>query len=434
MAGIGAVWLLAGAYYFLVPPTYVSRWSIILPTSSSSSTVSLETIGQASTTPSQPFGSVLLSPKVIYREIATSDQVRERAAASLGVQPNSFGRVRVRLIDETALMMFQISGRTPEDAKSKGQALIGAFNAQLEALRRDEMEKRANPTLESLKLYQSNLDRIRERITEFQRETGLLTVNQFNEASSSVELLRRRLSERRADHDKVAAEQQRLIARIGLPPETAALLLRLAANPSFAKLAAAFAEGASTVEENALRYGPNHPAMILAKQKRDGSIRQIEKMALGVGVDRAVDFRRLVMVVGASPQSELLRNVVAGEALLTGIVREIARLEGEVQRMENEVARMGVDAARLESLRKDHLVAEAVFTSASARLDTSKTDHYSSYPLVQVLAQPDLPYDRTQPRLSYAIAAGLVGTFFVLLAWGAAWVRSLFNRRRSKSV
>ena len=355
MAGIGAVWLLAGAYYFLVPPTYVSRWSIILPTSSSSSTVSLETIGQASTTPSQPFGSVLLSPKVIYREIATSDQVRERAAASLGVQPNSFGRVRVRLIDETALMMFQISGRTPEDAKSKGQALIGAFNAQLEALRRDEMEKRANPTLESLKLYQSNLDRIRERITEFQRETGLLTVNQFNEASSSVELLRRRLSERRADHDKVAAEQQRLIARIGLPPETAALLLRLAANPSFAKLAAAFAEGASTVEENALRYGPNHPAMILAKQKRDGSIRQIEKMALGVGVDRAVDFRRLVMVVGASPQSELLRNVVAGEALLTGIVREIARLEGEVQRMENEVARMGVDAARLESLRKDHL-------------------------------------------------------------------------------
>jgi uncharacterized protein involved in exopolysaccharide biosynthesis len=433
-AGIAGVWLLAGAYYFLMPPTYISRWTIILPTSSSSSSVNLETIGQASTTPSQPFGSVQLSPKVIYREIASSDQVRERAAASVGMPAKSFGRVRVRLIDETALMNFQITGKTPEEARAKGEALIAAFNTQLDVLRRDEMEKRARPTQESLKLYQSNVERARERIIEFQRESGLLSVNQFNEAASSVELLRRRLAERRAEHEKVAAEQKKLIARIGLPPDTAAQLLMLASNPSFARLATSFAEGEATVQENALRYGPNHPAMILAKQKRDGSIRQIENMAVSAGVGRSSEIRRLVMVVGASPQSDLLRNLVAGEVLLTGTTREISKLEGEVLRLENEVARMGVDAARLESLRKDHLVAEAVFTSAAARLDTSKADHYSSYPLVQVLAQPDLPENRTQPRLAYAIAAGLVGTLFVLLAWGAVWVRNLFSRRRSRSV
>lgn len=432
--GIGLAWGLAAAYYFLVPPTYVSKWTIILPTSSSSSSVTVESIGQASTTPSHPFGSVQLSPKVIYREIATSDQVRERAATSLGVEPQRFGRVRVRLIDETALMMFQITGRTPHDAQAKGRALIDAFNRQLDELRRDEMDKRANPTQESLKLYQANVDRARERIIEFQRISGLQSVAQFNEASSSAELLRRRLAERRAEHDKVAAEQARLIARVGLPPDNAAAVLKLASEPAFARLAAAFAEGATTVEENALTFGPNHPAMIMARHKRDGALARLDALARSAGVGNSIELRRIVMLLAGSAQSDLLRAVVSGEANLTGLAQEIVKLQSELARLEGEVARMGADAARLESLKKDHLVAEAVFSSAAARLDTGRSDVYSSYPLQQVLAEPDLPESRTQPRLAYAFAAGLIGTFFVLLAWGAAWVRSTFSRRRSRSV
>ena len=39
---IAAIWALAGAYYFLMPSTYHSTWSLILPVASSGSTVSLE--------------------------------------------------------------------------------------------------------------------------------------------------------------------------------------------------------------------------------------------------------------------------------------------------------------------------------------------------------------------------------------------------------
>ena len=96
-------------------------------------------------------------------------------------------------------------------------------------------------------------------------------------------------------------------------------------------------------------------------------------------------------------------------------------------RLEKDVARMSQDAARLEYLKKDHLVAEAVFTSAAARLDINRSDLYSSYPLVQTLAAPDLPYERSQPQLILALAAGLIGTLFILFAWSAAWVRRTFG-------
>ena len=69
-----------------------------------------------------------------------------------------------------------------------------------------------------------------------------------------------------------------------------------------------------------------------------------------------------------------------------------------------------------------------------ARLDTNRSDLYSSYPLVQVLAEPDLPENRSQPRLSYALVAGIFGTLMVLMAWGAAWIGASFSRRRSKSA
>ncbi|MFX8554359.1 hypothetical protein ABTM01_19535, partial [Acinetobacter baumannii] len=79
--------------------------------------------------------------------------------------------------------------------------------------------------------------------------------------------------------------------------------------------------------------------------------------------------------------------------------------------------------ARLEDLKKDHLVAEAVFTSAVARLDTNKTDIYASYPMVQTLAAPDLPDRRSTPNTLIAVLGGIAASLLALLALAMAWVR-----------
>ena len=433
LPSVALIWCLAAAYYTLTPATYVSKWTLILPVSNGSATVSLESIGQTSTTPGQTFGSLTLSPKVIYREIADSEQVRAAAAKSLGLETSTLGRARLRLIDETSLMLFQMTGRSPLEAQAKAKAMLAAFEAQLDALRRDEVERRGQSVRESMKAYQVSLDTARERILDFQRATGMLSINQFNEAVSSAEMMRRKLSEARSDLQKLETQQAILIERVGVQPVAAAAGLKLAADSSFAKLAQSFAEANNVTHEQVRVLGPNHPALATAHLKLLGAMAEIRDIAQRSEVDPKVDLRRLVLFLNSSHQAELLHSIVSNEAALEGRRREVQSLEQEMTRLEADVGRRSVDAARLEYLKKDHLVAEAVFASAAARLDINRADVYASYPLVQTLAAPDLPYERTQPQLALAIAAGIVGTFFILVAWGASWARRTFNRKHSKS-
>ncbi len=427
------VWCMATAYYTLTPASYVSKWTLILPVSNGGSTVSLESIGQTSMTPGQTFGSLTLSPKVIYREIADSEQVRLAAAQRLGIDTGALGRARLRLIDETSLMLFQMTGRTAEEAQAKAQAMLAAFEAQLDALRRDEVERRGQSVRESMKTYQASLDLARERILDFQRATGMLSINQFNEAVSSAEMMRRKLSEARSDLQKLETQQAILVGRVGIPPVAAAAGLKLAADPSFARLAQSFAEASNITHEQVRVFGPNHPALTTANLRLSGAMAEIRDIAARSGVDPTIDLRRLVLFMNSSHQADLLHGIVSSEAALEGRRREVASLEQEMTRLETDVGRRSVDAARLEYLKKDHIVAEAVFASAAARLDINRSDVYASYPLVQTLAAPDLPYERSQPQLALAIAAGIAGTFFILLAWGASWARRSFGRKRSKS-
>jgi uncharacterized protein involved in exopolysaccharide biosynthesis len=431
---VALIWGLAAAYYVLMPPTYFSRWSLILPASNSGSTISLDKIGQASTTPGQPFGSVALSPKVIYREIATSDQIRERAALSLGMTPAAFGRVRVKLIDETLLLVMQIAGSTPEEARTKARALNAALTERLDALRQDEFEKRAKVVRDSLNIYQSNLDIARERIAEFQRTTGVMSVAQFTEALTSLEMTRRRLGQKQSELQKAAGEKRQLVARMGLDPDVAAAGLRMTADPAFAKLAETYAEGQAALHENRLRLGANHPAIVAARTKRDGALAQIREIARRTSTAAEDTLPNLLLNVGDAQHAELLRAMMTADAAQSGLTREVEALGLEIARLEGEVMRLGSGARKLESLLKDQQVAEAVLASAAARLDTNRTDLYSSYPMVQMLAEPDLAENRSQPRLLYAFAAGLLGTILVLMAWGATWLRTRFVRRRSRSV
>ncbi len=430
VTSIAIVWFLAGAYYLLTPSTYVSRWTLILPVSNNSSTISVDTIGYASTNQAHTFGSVSLSPKVIYREIANSEQVRQQAAHALGIHPSAFPRARIKLIDETSLMQFQMTGRSPEDAQARARALVAAFQQQLDILRRDEAEKRAASVREHMKQYQANLEAARQRIVEFQNATGLRSINQFNETVSSAEMMRRKLAEMKSELDKAERNQSVLKNRVGLSPRDAAAGLKLAADPAFAKLLHAFSDANSILHEHKLIYGPNHPAFRQARFKRDGALAEFQRIARSAGVDPTVDVGALVVVINGSQQADLLRNIVAGESLVSGLRREVETMQEELARVESEIARLGPEAAKLENLKKDHLVAEAVYSSAVARLDTSKTDLYSSYPIVQLLSEPDRPQERSQPQLAIALVAAVLGSALILVAWGVTWARAaLFPRR-----
>ena len=86
-------------------------------------------------------------------------------------------------------------------------------------------------------------------------------------------------------------------------------------------------------------------------------------------------------------------------------------------------------AARLEDLQRDFSVAEAVFASAIARTQSSKTDIYASYPLVQVLEDPSLPDGPSSPKRKLAVVAGVAATVLLLFSLSLAWIRLALIRR-----
>ena len=434
LASIAAVWALALAYLVLMPASYVSHWTMILPGSGSTSSMSLETIGQASSTPAGHFSSAQMSPKVIYKEIAESEQVRQAAAKALNMKLGQFGKPRVKLIDETSLMLFEMGAKDPALAHNKANALIDAFGKQLDLLRRDELDKRSSAVRDNLKSYQAQLNAARARISAMQRETGIISATQFNEATSSIVLTRRKMADISAELAKSSAEQDRLAARLGVSPELAAVALKLAADPSFAKLAGDYAEGSALFHGDTFRLGPKNPYLINARRKQDAALARMEDIARTAGIDLTPHLKKLLLLANTSHQADLFKALISVESTVEGRRRELAALETGLNQQEARVRAMSQDAARLEDLRKDHLVAEAVFTSALARLDTTKSDIYGSYPIVQILASPDLPDSQLHPRPGYALAGGIAGSLMSSIAWMLLWLRTTYLLRRRKSA
>ena len=421
---------LSTAYYVLTPTAYTSKWTLILPGSGSGVSFSVESIGQASSSAASPFSSPSLSPKVIYKEIVGADQVSNAAALAIHMNPRVFGKPQVKLIEETALMMFTINGRSPEEAQRKADALITAFQQQLDALRLDEINRRAASVRDTIRGYQDRLSVARSAVTRHQAESGLVSTDQFAETAKRVEEIRSKLIETRSSLADVAAQRDILASRLGLSPQKAAAALALAADPVFVKAISQRGDSALGVASKQKLYGRRSPNLLNEQASylsADAMVRQ-RMQALGLKAQEEA----LLLVVNAKGREELLGKLVSLEAQAEGLASQTASLEGSFEKENERVHSLSSATAKLEDLKKNQLVAEAIFTSALARIDTTKADLYASYPIVQTLAAPDLPTARSQPKLTLAIMATFGGSLLAATAWTLAWMRQMFVWKRSR--
>ncbi|MFT6006139.1 MAG: hypothetical protein ACI9SX_001111, partial [Pseudoalteromonas tetraodonis] len=65
-------------------------------------------------------------------------------------------------------------------------------------------------------------------------------------------------------------------------------------------------------------------------------------------------------------------------------------------------------AATLADLQRDHQIAEAIFRSSLAKLDTSRLDIYATYPLTQLLTQPGATIERDRLKTKLVILASIL--------------------------
>ena len=275
---------------------------------------------------------------------------------------------------------------------------------------------------------------IREAISRLQAETGLLSVEQFNEQVAARDTLEARTRDASTALERQNAAVRTLELTLGLSAAMAAATLKLFADAEYAAVNAEVAAHAARLAESRAHYGPKHPKVVAATQAYDGAMSKGRTRAIEV-TGLAPDKIHLLDLAPDGARSELLAELVREDITRAGLDREHGALEDRLSQETARLSALAPVAAELEDRQRDFSVAEAVFASAIARTQSTKTDVYASYPLVQVLENPSLPDTPSSPRRKLALAAGVAATFMLVFALSLGWIRLaviswLIGRRR----
>ncbi|WP_371153826.1 hypothetical protein [Jannaschia sp. 2305UL9-9] len=421
--GGALIWAPITGYLRTAPLSFRSTTSLILPGSGASASMNLSGIGQASSYSNSAFSSNSVSPTETYKRLIGADRILEAAASSMALSRQEFGKPRINLVDQTSLIHLEIAGGSAEEAQARGDALLTAFFAELDALRSDEQTTREDSGLAAIDDYRTSVAATRSDIARLQQESGLISADQYDAIVESTRMLESRVLDLTATLDEKTQSVLALEASLGIPASAAAATLKLYADAEFNALTDEVGIHAAALAEARSQFGEGHPKVQTARAAHSAATTAALQQAGAVtGLERAQ--LEMLDLAPAGARADLLAQLVRMEAERAGAERELATLSA---RLTDEQARqqgLAAAAARLQDLQRDFSVAEAVFATAIARTQSTKSDVYASYPLVQVLENPSLPDSPSSPNRKLAIAAGVAATFMMLLGLLLGWMRS----------
>ncbi len=418
--------VIATAYMVLTPPCYRSEWKIILPVSGVHSNFSLERIGQAQQRAHSPFADKYLSPKVNYKEIALSRPVLHAAAQKLHQKASVFSSLNIKLIDQTAIIEFAVDASSPDQAQALAFAHLTTLKSKLTSLRNDEIRRRNTAIRGALEKVEDNLKTARDRLIALQSKTGLASIDQYNQIVSSIETLHRDRSVALTQLAELESQNLMLSKTLNIHPRELGALVNLSADPEFRRLWESYAAASALRAENLKRFGPNHPRLREPMQKLTSIESALNTLLRAKNIDVTTIKARNLLSLYDENIKELLTKYVSKSVALAGFKARVRKIDTLLTTLEQRRSSLSTIAARLDDLQRDHQVANAVFSSAIARIDSTRSDVYASYPLVQILEQPTLPKKPHSPHLLFAVLGALVAAVFAIATWVFAWLHQWF--------
>lgn len=424
-----AIWIPVGSYITLTPESFTSKMSLILPGTGLSTSVNLSDIGQTSTSANSAFSSSGISPTVTYQKLFQSGRVITRAATSLGISESDFGRPRIRLVDQTSLIGIEMSGGSPGTARDRAEALLEAFDIELAALREDELMRREQSVTGTVEKYQQSVNDIRDSISQLQLKTGLRSEGQFDKIVDANEDLLAQIVLKQASLEEARAAVASLQNLLEISPEKASATIKLHADPEYRALSAALSEASTTTAALAQRFGPKHPEILVSRKAYLGIRLKMLGRAIQVTGLTVEELEGELERAADGERGQMMATLVQKVAERDGLSAQIDALNAAYETNNQRSAELIESASELEKLNRNYKVAEAVFTSALARVSVSKTDIFASYPMVQVAEPPSLPWKASSPNIMVAIVAGVAASIFALVGLAIGWVRRpLINR------
>jgi uncharacterized protein involved in exopolysaccharide biosynthesis len=418
------IWGTALLYLLVTRPTYTSKWALILPSSTSAVNVNLPGIGQAESS-SASGGGTTYDTRANYDYIFSSEPVLEAAARKAGLPPGSFGKPRIKLLDNTTLMQFEVSGPSPELARRKSLALHAAATERLNQLREGEMREREGPSQRILLSAQSKLAQAQQRVSAYKLSSGLSSTEQVASLSSNIEQLRRQRAEVAAQVELAAKRRQQLARDLGLSPSQAADAFQLQVDQIFQQNLRDWSEATASLKVLLAKFGPNHPRVVKERQRRQAAQAALLRRSaqiLGRPLSSPL-IARLALASNGTGRDTLFQNLITYQTDERGLVGQRQGLDAQIATLERRLQQLSQRQSKLENLRRDEQIAEAVFASTLTKLDLGQGDLFTAFPLVQMAVEPSLPVKPSAPKRGFVLAGAFVGSLLSSVGLWILWSR-----------
>ena len=407
------------AYLCFETPNYKTSWIVLLPGTERASTINLDNIGEARTNGGNAYGSVSISPKNTYREIALSDAVIKAAAQEYGVPAHAFSKPRITLIDQTPAMKFSLKGESQEELTYRAKLYNKTFHNTLDSLRSNEIERSFQGVENNLEEAKQRLNLARQNIIDYQTGSSIVSDQQFERWMEDAEELRTRHTATSIKIAQLQATIKSLLTQLGISQPQAKALLTLQANPVLAATLKRLSENLAAQARLKSLYAPAHPE----RNKTDRAVAsltgQVRALLKGLPELEKIPNNSLYGLLAAS-NIDSIQEVNTKLAEYDGLVAQKGALDTSYNAYLQRIKLNTKDAAKLADLQRAHQIAEAIFSSALAKLDTSRLDIYATYPLTQLLTRPGatVKRDRLQAKLMVVAAIMIFGLFALALILG----------------
>ena len=199
--------------------------------------------------------------------------------------------------------------------------------------------------------------------------------------------------------------------------------MTLLSDGTFQSLVDARSDAETRRAELSNMLGPNHPDMMAASEESAGVRSALTER--GIALLGFEGFASLdeVYCTSSDGRSALISSLVEASVKLSGARQRRRSVAEQLQRTQERVARLSVPATELDALLRDHQIAETVFASALARMDTSRTDFFVSYPLTQTVEAPALPREPATPSRKFIALGAFAGLFLFAIGLALLWIR-----------
>ena len=404
------------AYLSFETPGYTTSWVVLLPGTERGSTINIDNLGEARSSGSNAYGSVSISPKNTYKEIALSDAVINAAAQEYGVPGNSFSKPRITLIDQTPAMKFTLKGESRDELTYRSTLYNTVFHKTLDELRNNEIERSFQGVESNLAQAKQRLSEARQDIVDYQISSSIVSDQQFERWINDAEQLKIDNTTASVELAQMQAVIKSSLNQLGITKEQAQSLLTLQANPTIRAILTTLSSKLAEQASLQSLYASAHPDRQKISRETSTLTHELRNLLSTLPQLKKIPDSQLYGLL-ANSNTETIQQVNTRLAQYDGLSAQKNELNASYEHYLQRLKTHTKEAATLADLQRAHQIAEAIFSSALAKLDTSRLEIYATYPLTQLLTQPGatITRDRIQAKLMVVAAVLVYGLLALAL-------------------